>query len=266
MGIVAVVYTVVFIAKRYFDGSYGPAGFFFNSMEKSLRPKPASFGIWQIGAGTSILFNMFSTSYMAHTNAVKFYNELKDRSVTRFTRVVGIAMGAATITYAIVMTLGFKTFGLNSQGVILNNYHISKDVLATLGRAATGISIIGAHPLLFAGLRDSFLNILPPSVSSGKEAWLLSTVGLLGAATSIALLCKDVGLIVSLVGSFLGSAIVYIFPSWIYLNLMRSKKIPKGTVTKAEVLLLHLTLLFGVVIMIGGTAITLLNAFTDFFK
>lgn len=58
---------------------------------------------------------MFSTSYMAHTNAVKFYNELKDRSVPRFAQVVGVAMGAATFIYLAVMTLGFETFGLNSQ-------------------------------------------------------------------------------------------------------------------------------------------------------
>jgi len=30
-----------------------------------------------MSAGTAILFSMFSTSYMAHTNAVKFYNELQ---------------------------------------------------------------------------------------------------------------------------------------------------------------------------------------------
>ena len=126
----------------------------------------------QLSAGTAILFSMFSTSYMAHTNAVKFYNELKDRSVPRFAQVVGVAMGAATFIYLAVMTLGFETFGLNAQvrgsvrsmhglgsrddascrylmfdplatlihppihtqGLVLNNYHVSRDVLATFGK------------------------------------------------------------------------------------------------------------------------------------
>lgn len=41
----------------------------------------------QVSAGTAILFSMFSTSYMAHTNAVKFYNELKVRSFAVVSRL-----------------------------------------------------------------------------------------------------------------------------------------------------------------------------------
>ena len=168
-------------------------------------------------------------------------------------------MGSATLIYLAVMVLGFETFGLASQGLILNNYHVSKDLLATLGRIATAISIIGAHPLLFTGLRDSFLNILPPQVAAKPSAWFLSTVLLLGSATGISLLCKDVGLIVSLVGSSLGSAIVYIFPAYMYLHMLKKRKdLPR--VSKPEAVLLHLTILFGIVSGIIGTTITLKGA------
>jgi len=123
---------------------------------------------------------------------------------------------------------------------------------------ATAISIIGAHPLLFTGLRDSFLNILPPAVAAKPSAWLGSTVLLLGGATFVALLCQDVGLIVSLVGSSLGAAIVYVFPPLMYLHLLRKRKdMPRSA---AEVLLLHATILFGVVSGVLGTYITLSGA------
>jgi len=259
VGIGAVFYTVVFIALRWYDGSYAKGGELFAAIPSHLRPRPAGFGQWKLSAGTAILFSMFSTSYMAHTNAVKFYNELEGRSVGRFAQVVGVAMGAATVIYLSVMTLGFETFGLASQGLVLNNYHVSKDVLATLGRVATAVSIIGAHPLLFSGLRDSFLNVLPPTVSAKKEAWLLSTVGLLAGATGVSLLCKDVGLIVSLVGSSLGAAIVYVFPPLMYLHLLRKKKGEIKT-SGAEILLLHATILFGVVSGCFGTWVTLAGA------
>ncbi len=258
VGIGAVFYTVVFIALRWYDGSYAKGGQLFEAIPAELRPRAASFGTWKLSAGTAILFSMFSTSYMAHTNAVKFYNELQGRSVGRFTRVVGVAMGAATVIYLAVMTLGFETFGLASQGLVLNNYHVSRDVLATLGRVATAISIIGAHPLLFSGLRDSFLNILPPDVAAQPGAWLSSTVLLLAGATGVSLMCKDVGLIVSLVGSSLGAAIVYVFPPLMYLHLLRKRKdIPRSG---AEILLLHATILFGVVSGIFGTYVTLAGA------
>jgi amino acid permease len=259
VGMVAVIYTVVFIALRYFDGTYAKGGEFFSAIDAHLRPKPATFGLWHLSTGTSILFNMFSTSYMAHTNAVKFYNELEGRSVSRFTAVVGAAMGAATVMYLLVMTMGFETFGLNSQGLVLNNYHVSKDVLATFGRVATAISIIGAHPLLFTGLRDSFLNIIPDSLSEKPSAWYVSTVLLLASATGLSLLAKDVGLIVSLVGSSLGAVIVYVFPAVMYLHLLRKDKLlPRS---KSEMMVLHLCVLFGVVSGIGGTVITLIQAF-----
>ena len=258
-GMIAVVYTVWFIAKRFQDGTYAPGGQFYSTIDAALCPKPAVFDLWQLGPGTTILFNMFSTSYMAHTNAVKFYNELDRRSISRFTTVVGTAMGLATVIYGVVMVLGFETFGLASQGLILNNYHVSKDLLATLGRVATAISIIGAHPLLFSGLRDSFLNIAPTSFTAKRGSWLLSTILLLGGATLLSLVATDVGLIVSLVGSSLGAVIVYIFPAVMYLNLLKSRK--DVTVSGLERLVLYLTIIFGVVSGVGGTIVTLMQAF-----
>ena len=284
VGMLAVLYSVFFIVVRYFDKSYFVGGKYFNLLEPSKRFDPADIPLMRISAGTSILFNMFSTSYMAHTNAVKFYNELENRSVSRFTLMVSAAMAAATVLYAIVMTLGHFTFGKNAAGLLLVNY-FGKDTLATYARIATAISIIGAHPLLFAGLRDSFLNIVKSKMNTSTKVtkadtadvspilFMSSTVALLGGATLIALVCKDVGIVVSLIGSSLGALLVYVFPSLIQLGaIKRSKKsgdmIEKNrlsAVSKNEISLLHMTILFGVVSGIAGTTITLLSAFTNYF-
>lgn len=51
VGIAAVFYTVLFIAKRYYDGSYAPGAELFRAIPEALRPKPAAFGTWQVGCG-----------------------------------------------------------------------------------------------------------------------------------------------------------------------------------------------------------------------
>ena len=55
VGIAAVLYTVVFIARRYYDGSYAPGGDLFKAIPAAVRPKPAAFGNWQV-CGPGLLY------------------------------------------------------------------------------------------------------------------------------------------------------------------------------------------------------------------
>merc|ERR1719498_1200696 len=82
--------------------------------------------------------------------------------------------------------------------------------------------------------------------------FMSSTIALLGGATLIALVCKDVGIVVSLIGSSLGALLVYVFPSMMQLGAIRRSKearsmVETNTVSKNEISLLHLTILFGIV-------------------
>lgn len=79
---------------------------------------------------------------------MRFYNELENRSPAKFATVVRGGFLAAALVFTAVMVCGYSTFGAASQGLILNNYATS-DGLATLARAATGVSIMASYPLLF---------------------------------------------------------------------------------------------------------------------
>lgn len=50
-----------------------------------------------------------------------------------------------------MMVFGFRTFGLHAQPLLLNNYHKTEDIMASLARLATGFSIVCGFPLMFAG-------------------------------------------------------------------------------------------------------------------
>ena len=83
---------------------------------------------------------MISSAYVAHYNAPKFWNELKDRTRTKYNTVVASSFFISFIIYVIVATAGFYTFGGHSSGFILNNY-ANSDVLATIARVAIGLGV-----------------------------------------------------------------------------------------------------------------------------
>jgi amino acid permease len=88
-----------------------------------------------------MMYMCISTAYMAHFNAPKFYNELKNNTIGRFNTVVSTSFGISIAIFGVIASLGFLTFGETCSGLILNNYS-SKDVLMSLSRVAVAISIV----------------------------------------------------------------------------------------------------------------------------
>jgi len=87
-----------------------------------------------------ILACMLSNAYIAHFNAPKFLKELKNNTMARFHQVIGWSFGASILLYAGIAALGFLTFGVASNGLILNNYS-NKDTLMSVARIAVAISV-----------------------------------------------------------------------------------------------------------------------------
>ena len=132
--------------------------------------------------------------------------------------MVNIAFAILVILYTATMTAGYSTFGDVCKGNILLNYH-ADDILSTLGRLATGLSILFGYPLVAAGARESIVGLFSSlgysSIASEKNRFPL-VVGLLAFITSIACTVKDVSLVVGLTSAVMGSFIVYICPAIIY--------------------------------------------------
>jgi len=271
-GVAAVTYSAVFIIKRFLDGSCAAGGALGSALP--VPPQLEQLSVGRLSLGTCVLFNMLSTAFTAHTNAVRFYNELENRSVENFKGVVAKAFLASAAFYAVVMLAGYKTFGAASQGLILNNYATS-DTLATIARAATGISILGSYPLLFTSLRDCTVSTLQaiPSLSEvgnqcavkSSNAWKTLTVLAIALTTSLAVLTTDVGFLVSLAGSSFGAAIIFCVPSAIFLAAKSAddKDKPLLPSSKAEVSAIHFLFIFGVFAALFGTAVTVLETFTN---
>lgn len=266
-GIGAVAFTAFVILKRWLDGTYAAGGAFF-AAGLPYAPALAQRSMLRVSAGTFVLFNMLSTAYMAHTNAVRFYTELKGRSPRKFATVCAAGFGSAAVAHALVMVAGYATFGAASQGLILNNFHLSADGLANAARVATGFSILGSHPLLFTSLRDSVLSTLSgtrlgAAVQQSQAAWTALTVAMLAAATLLAIVATDVGFVASVSGASLGAVLIFVAPALMQLATLRKQS---GGVAKGGKAALARALVgFGCVMAVLGTTVTCLETFTSIF-
>lgn len=144
--------------------------------------------------------------------------------------------------------------------MILNNYS-GKDIGATICRLIVTISLIGSYPLFVRGIKSSFVELFLKGKEVSKKMNKQITNGLLGGITAAALVLKDAGVMVSLTGAIMGSAIIYSFPSFIYLKLTK-RLIAEGKMKKSFGVSLErafnkLLLVSGGVLAILGTAVTL---------
>lgn len=219
LGFCAIMYTVLFIVIRALDGTYTlGSGKFVTDGVLATLPKFAKSSLWNFDFTSLVLISNLGLAYIAHYNAPAFYRELSNTNSKRFAKMVYISFVVLTLLYIVTMSAGYSTFGDVCQGNILLNYHPS-DILSTLGRVATGFSILFGFPLVAAGAREGvagFCSGLGYNAVGEDKNHALLVAGILAFVTAISCTITDVSLVVGLTGAAMGSTIVYIIPPIIY--------------------------------------------------
>lgn len=220
LGSAGILYTVVFMMVRLYDESYLPGGQFFSSVPIHLHPNfegaPNLFTVDK--CSTPILVSLLSTAYLAHYNAPKFYEQLVDHNPVHFSTVSFASFSICILLFGAFMIVGYKTFGINSNGFILNNYS-PFDKLAIAARFALGTSMLLSYPLPFTGLRDGTAGLIGDNVMNRR----VLTISLLTFITGFATIVTDVGLVNNIQGAILGSALIYCFPGMVL--IFHSRKV-----------------------------------------
>lgn len=103
-----------------------------------------------------------------HYNAPRFFCELRNATLSKFTNVVSGSFGASALIYITIAGAGFLTFGGSCDGYVLNNYS-PHDPLATLCRIAIALSVLMTYPICFIGFRDGVIDMLADYVSSERR-------------------------------------------------------------------------------------------------
>lgn len=219
LGFSAIIYTVLFVVIRALDGSYtlGSGKF---AMDGLLLAQPSfqRTTLWNMDFNSLVLASNLGLAYIAHYNGPNFYRSLENRNSKRFRKMVNISFAILVLLYVTTMVAGYSTFGDVCQGNLLLNYH-PDDILSTLGRLATGFSILFGFPLVTCGAREAVAGVAASLGFQGlgsEQNHFVLVFGILSVVTLISCTVTDVSLVVGLTGALLGSFIVYVCPPFIY--------------------------------------------------
>jgi len=232
LGTVGVILTAVAMVIRYWDGSYQPGGIYHDDISVQHQPQ---FGHRLNLVSLQVLpfVCMLFQAYVMHYNSPRFYAELRNPTIPRFTAAVGGSFGLSAFLYIIIACAGFLTFGGNSDSYVLNNYS-PYDPLATVCRLAIAFSTLMTYPIVFIGFRDGVLDIFQvPAEKQTSSNINVLTVILLGLITLVACFATDLGVINAFTGGVIATANVFLFPALMFyqaasneenrINLLRAK-------------------------------------------
>ena len=230
LGLCAVLYTVMFMIYRALDGSYSiGTGSTAASVGKFvadqmiLTPTFKGSSMWNADLRSLVLVSNFGLAFIAHYNAPTYYRTMRKPSSKSFPRMVNTSYAILAMIYVTTMCAGYYTFGDTSRGNILLNYH-PKDMLAFLGRLATGFSVIFGFPLVSNGAREGLKNASMalgfPAVSNPKNH-VSVVLSMLIMSSILAILVSDIKVIAGFSGAAMGSFLVYMCPPLVYTNIVR---------------------------------------------
>lgn len=221
--------------------------------ETLLYKELPKVGLFAVGKGTLTLMNMACVAFACHYNGVKYYVELKDRSIRKFNSVMALAFGSVLVVFLSMMFGGVMNFGSASKPLILNNFHPTLDAGASLARCLTGCAILSGYPLMMAGLKSALFDVLAIQDSSKKVKDTV-TICVLAVITAVATQVTEheLGPLLGVVGAIFGSAVVYVLPA-----IWNTRAIERMQFFRGEKFFNTLVGVGGVALAVFGTRISL---------
>ena len=215
LGTAGVVYTAGFMAKRALDGTYKAGATFVKSLSRDLAPKFGSTLVKPV-VGRRCCGHVRHGLHGALQRAELFVDAGKDEK--KYATVVRRARAETVLMNVAVMVAGYLTFGASSQG--LGAEQLRREGLARERGKASVWRVYRVYlPISLRGRQGRPKRRAAQALGAGGGG---PTVGLI---TAIALLLDDVGVVVSLTGALMGSAVIYALPA---VMLLKGDKVKKA--------------------------------------
>lgn len=214
-----VIYTIIAMFYRWYDGSYAQGGQYHT--DATYQSAGDGGHLWACGMESLLLVNGLAVAFLSHYNGCKYYREFVGHVPGKFRNRVVLSFFTCSFLFACSMIFGYLTFGINAEGTILNNYS-DVDGIANIARIGMGLANVFSFPLMFSGLREAtigMIKVISPDHAEACDAIVfqnLLSAAMLFVITGIAILVTDASLVVGLVGSLCGSGIIYIIPCFLF--------------------------------------------------
>lgn len=111
VGVAGVVYSMLFCLGRLLMGTY-----------RSASTPPLGRGLLVTRSALSLLpfAGTLNTVFLAHLSVPRYWAELSSGSVADFAAVVRLGFGASVLASAVMMAVGYLTFGDAARGLLLD--------------------------------------------------------------------------------------------------------------------------------------------------
>ncbi|KAG6328460.1 hypothetical protein ID866_10629, partial [Astraeus odoratus] len=187
-------------------------------------------------------------------NLFPIFNELKTNSEHRMNIVIGTAIGGSILTYEIIATFGYLTFGSNVGSNIIAMYP-STSLFIAVGQLAIIVLILFSYPLQLQPCRISLDKIFHPGqVSKPVEddevvdddhsgadmsgtKHVLLTAAIIACGFIIAYNVNNLQMVLSFVGSTGSTTISFILPGLFFWKLTKDDPTVSQTLRRGAVAL-----------------------------
>jgi len=200
LGLGAILYCFIFVATDLAKHS--------DSISHNLNDT-----LWRPASGSLLalfpIANIYSSCFLVHYNASKFFYELKNPTPRRVVTMAYVSTFAVVLFCGSFAVLGFARFGTATPGNLLKGYSSAYAVWV-----ATSIAMITTYPFDFDAGRRSLVCMLTglrPWITQERAFWGTTFV-LIPVFSIISVLVDNLSTIVGMNGSLFGITVGFTLP------------------------------------------------------
>ncbi|XP_022864995.1 amino acid transporter AVT1I-like [Olea europaea var. sylvestris] len=201
-------------------------------------------------SGIPTAFSLYAFCYCAHPVFPTLYTSMRNQR--QFSMVLVTCFLFCTITYGTMAILGYLMFGSKVQSQITLNLPI-ENISSKVAIYTALVNPIAKYALMLMPIANAIENQFKPYCNKRFFSLLVRTT-LLITSVVVALTLPFFGLLMGLVGAFLSVTGSILIPCFCYLRISRAYRR-----IGLEEVVIGLTVLMGIVILITGTYVSLVQ-------